>query len=104
YLEEMKQSMPATGRLQEALLNVGNRYLLRRDLEHAAALYQELADRFANGKYGSSAHWKAAWLDYRLGKIAEAKKRFEEHITLYPRSYEVPNALYWRARIAEDEQ
>jgi soluble lytic murein transglycosylase len=39
-----------------------------------------------------------------LGKTADAKKQFEEQITLFPNSAEVPNALYWRARIAEDEQ
>ncbi len=102
YLDEMRKSTPDSGWLQEALLNAGNRYLLRKDFERAAALYQELADRFPTGRYGAYSHWKAAWLDYRLGKIDEAKKRFEEQITDYPRSNEVPNALYWRGRIAED--
>jgi soluble lytic murein transglycosylase len=102
YLDEMRKSRPDSGWLQEALLNAGNRYLLRKDFERAAALYQELADHFPTGRYGAYSHWKAAWLDYRLGKIDEAKKRFEEQITDYPRSNEVPNALYWRGRIAED--
>jgi soluble lytic murein transglycosylase len=104
YLDQLRQASPNSGWFQEALLNIGNRYLLRRDFEHAAALYQELADRFPAGRYGPSSHWKAAWLDYRLGKSAEAKQRFEEQITLFPRSNEVPNALYWRARLAEDEK
>ena len=103
YLDELRKTSPDSAWFQEALLNTGNRYLLRRDFERAAALYQELADHFANGRYGAYAHWKAAWLDYRLGRKDEAKKRFEEQITSFPRSLEVPNALYWRARLAEDE-
>lgn len=103
YLDELRKSAPDSAWLQEALLNAGNRYLLRHDFDHAASLYQELADRFPDGRYGAYAHWKAAWLDYRLNKFDEAKKRFEEQITLFPRSNEVPNALYWRARLAEDD-
>jgi soluble lytic murein transglycosylase len=103
YLDDLRKTSSDSGWLQEALLNAGNRYLLRTDLERAAALYQELADHFPNGRYGAYAHWKAAWLDYRLGKLDEAKKRFEEQITDFPRSGEVPNALYWRARLAEND-
>lgn len=103
YLDELRRSDPESGWLQEALLNAGNRYLLRKDFERAGALYQELADHFPGGRYTAYAHWKAAWLDYRLGNLDEAKKRFEEQITDFPRSNEVPNALYWRGRMAENE-
>lgn len=102
-LNELRSSSPQSGWLQEALLSAANKYLLRKDLPNATAMYAELAQRFPTGKYGPSAHWKAAWLAYRLGRIADAKKQFEEQVTLFPNSNEVPNALYWRARIAEDE-
>src|SRR5437764_15119084 len=36
--------------------------------------------------------------------MAEAKCRFEEQIAIFPTSAEVPNALYWRGRLAEDEK
>ena len=49
------------------------------------------------------AHWKAAWFAFRQGRTDEARKGFEDQIALYPDSNEVPNALYWRARIAEEE-
>src|SRR5205085_8997802 len=62
------------------------------------------AQRFPTGKHASSAHWKAAWLNYRLGNMADAKRRFEDQIAVFPGSTEVPNALYWRGRLAEDEQ
>ncbi|MCU1284415.1 MAG: Lytic transglycosylase, catalytic [Acidobacteriales bacterium] len=102
-LDQLRASAPQSGWLQEALLSAANKYLLRRSLDQSAALFAEIATRFPAGRYGPSAHWKAAWLAYRMGKTADAKKQFEEQISLFPNSAEVPNALYWRARIAEDE-
>src|SRR6202035_3540110 len=49
------------------------------------------------------AHWKVAWLSLRQGRNAEAKTGFEQQIGLYPTSAEVPAALYWRARLAEED-
>ena len=49
------------------------------------------------------AHWKVAWLSLRMGRNDEAKQGFEEQIALYPSSAEVLGALYWRARLAEEE-
>src|SRR5581483_6472151 len=37
------------------------------------------------------------------GRKDEAKKQFEEQIALYPGSNEIPAALYWRGRLAEDD-
>ncbi len=51
----------------------------------------------------SYAHWKAAWLTLRQGRNDEAKKAFEEQIALYPGGTETPAALYWRARLAEED-
>lgn len=101
YIEEMRTSAPNSGWFQEALMSQGNKFLLRNDYAAAATAYAELSQRFPAGKYGSSAHWKAAWLQYRMGKMAEAKHEFDRHITEFPASAEVPNALYWRGRIAE---
>lgn len=102
-LDEMRRTTTQSPWLEEALLSTGNKYLLRRDLAAAAAYYDELAHRFPAGKYGASAHWKSAWLLYRLDRQAEAKGQFEDQIRLFGRSNEVPNALYWRGRIAENE-
>ena len=44
-----------------------------------------------------------AWLSLRQGRKAEAKTGFEQQIGLYPTSAEVPAALYWRARLAEED-
>lgn len=103
YLTMLRSLEPGGKWLEESLLSTGNSYLLKKDIATAAKFYSELASRVSNGKYGSYAHWKAAWITYRLNDRREAKRLFEEQISLYPASNEVSNALYWRARIAEDE-
>jgi peptidoglycan lytic transglycosylase len=103
YLTMLRSIEPAGKWLEESLLSTGNSYLLKKDIATAAKFYAELANRVPNGKYGSYSHWKAAWITYRLGDRSEAKRLFEEQINLYPASNEVSNALYWRARIAEDD-
>ena len=39
----------------------------------------------------------------RQGRNQDAEKAFEEQITLYPSGGETPAALYWRARLAEED-
>ena len=102
-LSSLRGSYPHSTWLEEALYSTANLYLLRPDYEHAAALYGEIAQRFPEGKYAAYAHWKTAWLKFRLGKGDEAKRMFEQQVELYPTSNQVVPSLYWRGRIAEEE-
>ncbi len=102
-LNELRQFGPASPWLEKALLSTGNMYLLKRDYDRAIDYFRELQQRFPNGGHASYAHWKAAWLSFRQGRTDEARQEFEQQIALYPDSTEVPNALYWRARLAEEE-
>ncbi len=102
-LSSLRGSYPSSPWLEEALFSAANLYLLRPDYDHAAALYAEMAQRFPTGKYAPYAHWKAAWLSFRLGRNTEARWRFEKQVELYPTSNQVVPSLYWRGRIAEDE-
>jgi soluble lytic murein transglycosylase len=102
-LNDLRRFGPASPWLEQALLSAGNMYLLKRDYDRAIDYYRELQQRFPNGARASSAHWKAAWLTFRQLRIEEARQGFEQQIALYPDSAEVPNALYWRARVAEEE-
>ncbi len=104
YLGQLRQAGPSSPFLADALLSAANMYLLDRKYEQAAAFYSEIDDRFPGGRYSPYSHWRAAWLTYRLGRKDEAKYRFEQQVSLYPQSQEVTAALYWRARIAEDEK
>jgi soluble lytic murein transglycosylase len=84
-------------------MSQGNIYLLRHDYDKAIDAYRECQERFPNGSRADYAHWKVAWLSFRQGRNAEAKKAFENQIALYPSSGQVPAALYWRARLAEED-
>ena len=102
-LAELRQTAPNSPYLEQALLSAGNIYLLRKDVDRAIDSYRETQQRFPNGARASYAHWKVAWLSLRQGRNAEARDAFEQQIALYPSSAEVPAALYWRARLAEEE-
>lgn len=102
-LSSLRANYPRSPWFEESLLTAANLYLLKPDYDHAAALYGEIAQRFPAGRYAGYTHWKAAWLKFRLGRNEEAKQLFEKQVELYPTSNQVVAALYWRARLAEDE-
>jgi soluble lytic murein transglycosylase len=110
---QMEQRFPQSPWLAEALYSSGNMYLLRKDFPSAAAYYTDLVQRFptickgASGPcsdYAPTAHWRAAWLDYRLEKYFDAARLFDEQIAHYPGGKEIPSAIYWRARIYQDQE
>jgi soluble lytic murein transglycosylase len=103
-LSDLRKAAPTSSWLEQALLSAGNIYLLRRDYDKAIDYYRELQQRFPNGSRASYAHWKTAWLSLRQGRNAEARNGFDQQIALYPGSTEVPAALYWRGRLAEEEK
>jgi soluble lytic murein transglycosylase len=102
-LEQLRQTAPTSSWLEQALLSAGNIYLLRRDYDRAIDSYRELQQRFPNGGRASYALWKATWLSLRQGRRVDAEKGFDELIGLYPTAGEVPAALYWRGRLAEED-
>ncbi len=102
-LTYMRTNTPHSQWLESALMSTGNMYLLRKDYDQAISYYREVQERFPQGVKASYAYWKYAWLTYRQGRTDEAKKAFAREVELYPSSAEVPNAMYWRARVAEDE-
>jgi soluble lytic murein transglycosylase len=102
-LEQLRQTAPTSSWLEQALLSAGNIYLLRHDYDRAIDSYRELQQRFPNGGRASYALWKATWLSLRQGRRADAEKGFEDLIGLYPTSGEIPAALYWRGRLAEED-
>ena len=103
YVAQLRTLAPESIWMSDALLSAGNMYLLRRDYETATPFYAEIYQRQKNGKFSPYSHWKTAWLTYRMGKRDEAKRLFEEQLSMYPNSAEVPNAIYWRGRMAEEE-
>jgi soluble lytic murein transglycosylase len=102
-VDQMRQVAPTSPWLEQALLYVGNIYLLRKDYDKAIDAYREIETRFPGGARAPYSHWKAAWLSLREGRNADAKAGFEKQIETYPDSTEIPAALYWRGRLAEEE-
>jgi soluble lytic murein transglycosylase len=103
YLLQLRQTGPQSQWLEQALFSSANKFLVNKDYLKAEALYRELAQRFPAGSHGSYAHWKSAWLLWRQGQGAEARREFEQQIMLFPEGAETAAALYWRGRAAEDD-
>jgi len=103
-LERLRQQAPASGWFEQALLSAANYYLLQKDFDRAIVLFREVSERFRSSPQASYANWKAAWLSYRQGNREDAKQAFENQVAWYPNGPEVPAALYWRARTAEQDR
>ena len=102
-VDELRQTAPASSWLEQGLLSVANLHLVHHEYEQALDAFRELQQRFPRGSRASYAHWKAAWLTLRFGRNEEAKKEFDEQIGMYPGGNETSAALYWRARLAEED-
>ncbi|MGD0445430.1 MAG: transglycosylase SLT domain-containing protein [Edaphobacter sp.] len=103
-IADMVQRFPASRWLEEALYSGGNMYLLKHDAKQATYHYSMLVKMFPNSTYAASAHWRAAWMNYRVHEYAEAARLMDEQIQGYPAGIEVPSALYWRGRIYEEQE
>jgi soluble lytic murein transglycosylase len=102
-VNDLRTLAPTSPWLESALLSVANLHLVHHEYDQALDAFRETQQRFPAGSKASYAHWKAAWLTLRQGRNDEAKKEFEEQIALYPSSNETSAALYWRARLAEED-
>jgi len=102
-VDELRQAAPTSPWLEQALLSAANLHLVHHEYEQSLDAFRELQQRFPNGSRASYAHWKVAWLTLRLGRNDEAKKLFDEQIEIYPGANETSAALYWRARLAEED-
>ncbi len=102
-ISQMIEKFPASPYLQDALLSASNMYLLRPDYKTAIEFYSSQYKLFPKGRYSPYSHWKAAWLNLRLGNKDEAKRLLDEQIGMYPAGQEIPATLYWRARLAEED-
>jgi soluble lytic murein transglycosylase len=102
-VNDLRQLAPASPWLEQGLLSAANLHLVHHEFDQALDAYREAEERFPNGARASYVHWKTAWLTLRQGRNLDAEKLFEEQIALYPSGPETPAALYWRARLAEED-
>jgi soluble lytic murein transglycosylase len=102
-VNDLRQAAPTSSWLEQALLSAANLHLVHHEYDQALDAFREAQQRFPTGARASYVHWKAAWLTLRQGRNEDAKKAFEQQIALYPTGGETPAALYWRARLAEED-
>ncbi|MGB0123801.1 MAG: transglycosylase SLT domain-containing protein [Silvibacterium sp.] len=113
-VNQMESRFPTSPWLAEALYSSGNMYMLRKDYPNAIRYYSDLSTRFPKScesphtgpcsNYSPNAHWRAAWLTYRLSNYAQAAQMIDDQITRYAGGQEIPAALYWRARLYADQE
>ena len=103
-IADMLNRYPQSRWLEEALYSGGNMYLLTHDTDQAIYHYKLLVEHFPNSVYAPSAHWRVAWMYYRLRRYTDSAKWMDEQIVRYPAGVEASSALYWRGRILEDEE
>ena len=84
-LDQLRQTAPTSGWLEQGLLSSANRSLLKKDYDRAIDAFRELQQRFPNGNRASYAHSKLRRFVQRQGRADEAKKGFEDQISQYPR-------------------
>ena len=101
---QLQQRFPDSPWLAEALYSSANMYLLRKDYPQAITYYTQLATRFPTHRYAPSSHWKAAWLNYRLGNYSQAALLMDKQIAQYAGGKEIPAALYWRGRLYSEQE
>lgn len=100
----LQNEHPQSPWFAEALLSAGNMYMLRHEYAPAIGYYLQLSQRFPGHKMASAAHWRAAWLNYRMGNFSEAARLADEQICIFPNAKENAAALYWRGRIYETQE
>ncbi len=101
-VQQLMANYPKSRWLEEALYSGGNMYLIRQNDAKAVEAYLALVQHFPTSTYAPSAHWHAAWLNYRLRQYPEAARLMDEQIMNYPAGSEIPGALYCRGRLYED--
>jgi soluble lytic murein transglycosylase len=102
-MSQLRSRFPTSEWLSEALLSAGNMYMLERNYSAAIPLYVELARRFPQDDAADNAHWRAAWLEYRLRDFPDAATMMNEQLRLYPHGPNTPAAIYWRGRLYLDQ-
>ncbi len=99
-LSTLRKEAPDTEWLSRALQSAAAMSLRLGHYDRALDLYHEAGP--SQNKDIANGHWRATWAKAQLNLIG-AQKDLEDHVKLYPDSSEVPAALYWLARIAQEQ-
>src|SRR5579864_8166914 len=99
-LDQLARLHPSSPWRLEALLIVGNSYLLENQMDAYEPLYRACSESFRDDARAAGCHWKVAWGHY-LRRRADAADLLRAHLRLFPASENAPAALYFLGRLAE---
>ena len=99
-LNQLNKRHPSSEWRLQAIMSVGNHYLLRNESAKYEPLYKECLESFPFESEASYCHWKLTWSAY-LKRSEDAPTQMRQHLQLFPTSTYVPSALYFLGRMAE---
>jgi len=99
-LDQLARLHPDSNWRLEALLTVGNSYLVDNQVESYEPLYRACYESFPQEPRAAGCHWKVTWAHY-LRRKEDAADLLREHLRRFPNSDESSAALYFLGRLAE---
>lgn len=102
-LAQVQSRYPQSSWTERTLFAVGNYYWVKLDRDHAAAEYQQVADKFPSSDDATSAQWRVAWTAY-MDRSADAEALIGKFLADHPDSVNTPDVLYWLGRLAEQKR
>ena len=88
---------------ESALYSAGGLFFRLGDWQNAGHQYQTLVESFPQGSDAQGSGWRVIWCHYLAGDHEQARQALRGYLEHYPRSSHAPAALYWLARLEEDQ-
>ena len=102
-LAQLERRFPNSNWYEQALFAVANMYNAAFEYPPAIPHYERLLQQFPRSSDAELAHWRLAWINYRMGNFERAGKMFDEQISRYGGQM-LSDALYWRGRELEEHE
>ncbi|MSV34189.1 MAG: tetratricopeptide repeat protein [Bryobacterales bacterium] len=98
-LDKLARLRPDSTWRLEALLAVGNSYLVENQVDAYEPVYRACYESFPKEPHAAGCHWKVTWAHY-LRRQDDAGDLLREHLRMFPNSDESSAALYFLGRLA----
>jgi len=99
-LDQLARLHPDSPWRLEALLTMGNSFLVENQVDAYEPLFRACYESFPKEARAAGCHWKVTWAHY-LRRKDDARDLLREHLRLFPNADESSAALYFLGRLAE---